>query len=180
MRYLKLFVVLFFVLTSCSKEDEPKFSYQISDKLTKYVINLSNNKIVGYSKFINNELIKTTSFQFSDSAVVRLTSDSENQVTYKSVFRIGDNSLAISCIDSGFSKNRLLIRQSDFEYENGFLVRSTMDWKVLGDNADSGQLHITRILENENIRSSNEALSGWISGCTDYYDYNSTPYDRCY
>lgn len=174
MRHLKLFIGLFLILISCNKDDGPNFINQTSDETVKYVINLSSLKIIDYSKYINNELIETTSFQNTDSTIVRLTRNSENEITYKSIFLLGNNALAISCIDSSFSEYGLYTAQLDYEYDNDFLIETTIDWKRFGDNADSGQVYITRILENENISSSNFAFGNWTSGCTDYFSYNST------
>lgn len=175
MRYLKLFIVLSFMVISCNKEDEPSFKYLISADITRYVIELSGTQIISYTKYTNDVLTETVSFHFSDSEVVRLTRNSQNQIAHKRVYQMGGNSLAASCIDTAYSTNALIIGRSSFEYENGYLTKETYNWKVLGEGSDSGQVFYTRTIENGNVSSVNEAYTNWMSGCNDLYSYTNEP-----
>ena len=174
MKHLELYIGLFFILISCHKDSEPNFITQYSNKIVKYVINLSNMRITDYSKYINDKLIETTSFENRDTTIVRLTQNSENKITFKRVFIVGNTTLAKSAIDSSYSEDGLYTAHLDYVYENGYLIKTTLDWNRFDDNPSSGQLYITRIIENENLKSSNEAYRGWPSGCIDCFDYNST------
>ncbi|BDX37809.1 hypothetical protein CYCD_11640 [Tenuifilaceae bacterium CYCD] len=174
MKHLELYIGLFFILISCNKDSEPKFITQNSNEIVKYVINISNMRITDYSKYINDKLIETTSFENTDTTIVRLTKNSENKITYKRVFIVGNTNLAKLAIDSSYSKDGLYTAHLDYVYENGYLIETTIDWNRFDDNPSSGQFYITRIIENENLKSSNEAYPGWPSGCTDCFDYNST------
>lgn len=174
MKHLGLYILLFFILISCNKDSEPKFINENSNEIVKYVINLSNMMITDYSKYVNDKLIETISFERTDSTVVRLTKNTENKITNKRIFVLGNSTLAISAIDSSYSENGLYTAHMDFEYEDGYLIKTTTEWNRFGDNPSSGQLVTTRVIENGNVKSSTEAYPGWPSGCTDFFEYNNT------
>lgn len=88
---------------------------------------------------------------------------------------MGENSLATSCIDTGFRTDALYIGISAFEYENGYLIKETISWKVLGEDSDSGRVYNTRTFENGNMSTLNKAYPDWMSGCNDLYNYTNEP-----
>jgi len=158
---------------SCDKKDKPIFINDASDGILKYQINLIDNKILEYSKFVNDELIETTSFNDLGSIVEMITTNASNLITKKITYSIGDNHLANSAIDSSFSNYGLSVAKLDYEYQNTFLLTTIIDWKRFGEFADSGQMTITNIIEGDNIISSKESFPSWPSGCTDFFRYNS-------
>lgn len=173
MKYLNILILLFLILTFCNKDDEPKFINQNSDEIVKYVINLSGMKIINYTKYINDELIESTSFQESDTTIIRLTTNAENEIIYKRIFRVGNNTLAQSCIDSSFSEFGLYAAKLYYKYENDFLIETTIDWIQFGDYSDSGRVYITRNYINENLTSLSETSPDWPLICSDLFDYYS-------
>ena len=138
-RLIYLFGLIMF-LTSCNKDDEPKFINETSDEIVKYLINMTGTKISDYSKYLNNELIEKIAFYETDTVIEQITKNTLNEITYKKTYLIGDNDLAFSCIDSSFSDYGLYVARLDYDYENDYLITTTIDWKRFGENADSGQV----------------------------------------
>ncbi len=167
-----LFLIFIVLIISCNKE-EPNFINIPSDEITRYQITIENNQIVEYVKFVNDIQLESTVFQDFDSVVHMIRTNTSNEIIYKKTFYITDNDLASSAIDSIFSDNGLYIANLDYEYQNGFLINTTIDWKRNGENADSGQVYISKTIENENIIEVTKSIHDWTSGCTDYLEYNN-------
>jgi hypothetical protein len=57
----------------------------------------------------------------------------------------------------------------DYDYKNDFLVKITKYWNHSGENADSGEVYMTNMIENENISRFKRVFPDYSSECTDYF-----------
>ena len=162
---------VFLIFISCSKDGDPNFNSNYDD-IVKFSIHHSGLKISKYSKYINDILIETTDFYDSDTIIEKITRNSNNQTTYKKTFKLGSNLLAESCIDSSFNDNSLYVSNLAYEYENGYLIKVSINWKNIGSVVDSGVVYIDKVIENENAISSTESSDDWVMECTDQIDFN--------
>jgi hypothetical protein len=155
-------------MTSC-KKDTPRFINVESQDITRYVIDLSGNKINAYSKYLNDRLQQTVTFIDQDTIIERITKNRFDVIIGIEICYIGDDGFADSSINSCFRDNGILCsyNASTYQYNNGFLTEATVNYKFYGTYPDSGVVIITNNVSSENIIS-----SGVSFGCTDYYDYN--------
>ena len=168
-----LFLISIVLIISCDKEEEPSFINIPSDEIIRYQITVENNQIAEYVKYVNDIQLESTVFQDFDSVVYMIRTNASNEIIYKKTYHIANSDLASSAIDSSFSEYGLYVANLEYEYNNGFLINTNIDWKREGENADSGQVYIGKTIENENIVEINESFPDWPSGCTDYLKYNN-------
>jgi hypothetical protein len=174
MRSNLILLILFICIASC-KKDTPKFNDVESPDITKYVINNSGNKINSYSKYLNGILQQTVLFIDQDTAITVVTKNSSDEIINKEIYFIGDNGFAESSIDSGFNNSILTyFNTKSYQYFNNFLVKTTLYYKNFGPSADSGIVTISTSISDENISSSKVSYPNYSTGCTDYFDYNSS------
>ncbi|NUQ23820.1 MAG: hypothetical protein HUU34_07695 [Saprospiraceae bacterium] len=189
MKNITLILGLIILTISCNKGDETKLTTneitdEITDevtnepsvqKITKYHITIEGNMISKYEKYFNDVLIETAVFQNFDSVLYMIRTDSSNEIIQKMIYYIASNGLASSAIDSSFSYQGLIVRNLEYEYQDGFLISTIVDWERFGTIVGSGQSTISRTIENENIslteRSSHNGYH--IVSCIDYFQYNS-------
>lgn len=155
-------------LLSC-KKDKPEFNYVESSEITKYEIHLSGNKIIYYSKYLNDVLQQTISFTDKDSIIEVITENSTDKLTSKRTFFIGSNGYAGSCTDSCFNDTALSYTYSNiYQYSNGFLIQETLNYKIYGNDPDSGTVIIDYEISGNNVATTRNSF-----GCRTYYEYNS-------
>jgi hypothetical protein len=167
MKRLNLILCTFLLISSCNKNnDEPKVNYVQSNTQIKYRIILSYDTITQYSQYVNNQLTTTKYYHFNGTTDEIISKNSAGVVTGKSVYQIGGNGYAESSVDSIFSDSGtfISISVSTFEYQNGFLIKQTVD---------TGNYVYTYSISDDNIISSNVSTSQF--GCTDNYTYGFFP-----
>jgi hypothetical protein len=157
-----LILVLLIFLTTC-KKDKFLVNYIPSSTEIEYKITLSNDTIKQLVTYNNNQLISTKQYYFNGSKDEILTKNANGKIIRKSVCQIGSNGYAESSIDSSYNESGtfLNISVSTFEYQNGFLIKQTID---------TTQCVYTYSISNDNIVSSNTSSPKyWPQGCTDNY-----------
>ncbi|MDD5695868.1 MAG: hypothetical protein PHD61_11270, partial [Bacteroidales bacterium] len=161
---------LIFLILSCNDKDEPKFIDQPADDVT-YQVYLTDNQISGYKKYIKDEFAEKADYYDSDSLTQMIRTSAAGEIIEKVSYEMSDNNLALSATDSIFRPGLIYVATMDYEYQDGFMIKSNVHWKNIGDNTDSGIFTVTKTIENENIVSVNNSFTNWISGCTNYFEY---------
>lgn len=161
---------LFIFTTSCKKEEGPSFVYE-NDEVVKFKIELQGLHIKSYTKYIDDVLSETTTFYDYDTIIETLTKNALDEVIYKKRYMMSSNNFAKSAIDTNFSSFGSSTAKYEYEYENGFLINTTYDWKYL-DNSDSGFVRIFCEIENANIVRSSEFPGDGSIKCLSTFTFN--------
>jgi len=163
---LALVTTLLFSLSCKKQSDQPKVNFTPAGTEVKYRITLSQDTITKYSMYSNNQLQSTKYFYFYGATDEIISRNANGIMTAKSVLQIGSNGYAESSLDSLFGDSGTFVSASvsNFEYQNDFLTRHSVD---------SGEYVYTNSFSEDNAVSANIKSTSWHSGCTNYYSYNS-------
>ena len=162
---------IFIVTTCCKKQEGPSFVYE-NDEVVKFIIELRDLHIKSYSKYIDDVLKETTTYYDYDSIIERITRNALDEVIYKKRYTIGSNNFAKSAIDTNFSSFRSTTAKYRYEYENGFLINSIINWKYLDNSDDSVLVRIFYEIENANIVRSTEIPGDGLIKCLNTFTFN--------
>ena len=163
---LLIFALLILIAPACYKKHEPKFIDKPSDKLVKYVIELSGLKITEYSKYINDEFMELTTFYNYDSVIEQIRKNADNKVILKSVYKLDWFNLPLSSVDSSFGEQGIDVYQSNYLYVDGFWVEKRM---LMKNGETTTDFYFTRLIENENVIQFNIVEP---PGCSYKYSFN--------
>lgn len=166
MKYKLIILIILVFLTTC-KKDVPKVYFVPGSILVKYKMTLSQDTIKEISTYHNNQLISTKQYFFNGTTDMIISKNANGNVVGRSIYFIGSSGYAESSIDSAFSDSGTFvgISTSIFEYQNGYLIKQTVD---------TVQCVYAYSISNDNIVYSNTSSPKyWPQGCTDYYTYGS-------
>lgn len=173
MKRLILYILgILLLISSCQKDDKVKFVLE-NDPIVKYFIELNELNILSYAKYIENELIVTTTFYDYDSIIERITKNASNEIVHKISYTIGDNNFAISACDTNYSSIYLHSAEFIYEYENNFLREYTGKWKHLDSLDYATIVNFFNEIENNNITSKLTSVYRSNQNCNDKFTFNN-------
>jgi hypothetical protein len=177
MRPLPIIIAFILVISSCNKNDGPEIIYHHSDQVVKYSINIQNNWINEYSKFINGVLDETTVFNNYDTLIEKITVNQNGELKSKIIYTMEENGFASTSIDTIISLYNTTVLNTTYTYENNFLVLKTINYWIYnqGNLGDSGIRYFSRSIKNENVSSQPSYVPYWATAnCTDRFSYSNT------
>ncbi|PLX13235.1 MAG: hypothetical protein C0598_04140 [Marinilabiliales bacterium] len=155
------------LISSCLPENESTFS---EFSMVNYDIVLNGNRITEYTVKVDNNEEEKVTYVFTDSLVYKTTRNTQDSIIFKHTYYIGSDSLAYKSIDSGYRENDGYYVNYTYDYENGFLVKTTGSGfnRVYDQTID---FTINNTVFEDNIISIEQCYSS--ACCTDGVLYNN-------